>query len=228
MVTYLIKLIQNAGMDEDQVKNLLNISRNHLPRVTAEYEKLKTEVNALEYQKSNLTKGYQRLCKEIAELNKTVDQLQLTIKELKDENSKLELQKIRLENFVKNFQDNSLKCNTVKRKIKGKIEYILADRRRLLTIAAQSVIELLRVDPQNFHSFDYNWSSMQPENGEEPLLIDAEQVYEKILENTTNELVTGLSDNLSSVSTFLQEGSYREASHPNFDAIESDSHNTTN
>jgi predicted transcriptional regulator len=224
----LVKLIQNAGMDEDQVNNLLNISKNHLPRVTAEYEKLKTEVNSLEYQNSNLAKGYQRLCKEIAELNKTVDQLQLTKKELNDENSKLEFQKIRLQNLVKNFQDNGLEYNIVKRKIKAMIEYILADRRRLLTIAAQSVTELLRVDPQKFHSFYYNRSSMLPENGEEPLLIDAEQVYEKILENTTNELVTGLSDNISSASTFLQEGSYKEAVHPNFDAIESDSNNTTN
>jgi predicted transcriptional regulator len=224
----LVKLIQNAGMDEDQVNNLLNISKNHLPRVTAEYEKLKTEVNSLEYQKSNLAKGYERLRKEIAELNKTVDQLQLSKKELDDENSKLDLQKIRLQNFVKNFQDNGLEYSIVKRKIKAIIEYILADRSRLLTVAAQSVTELLRVDPQKFHSFHYNRSTMQPENGEKPLLIDAEQVYEKILENTTNELVTGLSDNISSVSTFLQEGSYKEAFHPNFDAIESDSNNTTN
>jgi|GEM_PF-5577937 len=41
--------------------------------------------------------------------------------------------------------------------------------------------------------------TVQPENNEEPLLVEAEQLYEKILENITNKVVTNLSDNISFV-----------------------------
>jgi hypothetical protein len=67
----------------------------------------------------------------------TVDQLQLTIRESKDEKAKLELQKIKLQNFVKDFQDNNMEYNTVKQAIEAMVEYILADRRQLIRTAVQ-------------------------------------------------------------------------------------------
>ena len=118
------------------------------------------------------------------------------------------MQKIRLQNFVKDFQDNNIEYNKVKQAIEGEVEYVLADRRRLLRMAIQSVIELLRLDPQKFHSFYYNQSTIQPENDEEPALVEAERLYEKMLENITNKVITNLSDNISSMSSFaLKESS---------------------
>lgn len=93
-------------------------------------------------------------------MESTVDQLQLTIRESRDEKAKLELQKIRLQNFVKDFQDNNIEYNKVKQAIEGEVEYVLADRRRLLRMAIQSVIELLRLDPPKFHSYYYNQSTI--------------------------------------------------------------------
>jgi hypothetical protein len=112
------------------------------------------------------------------------------------------LQKIKLENFLKDFQDNNIEYNKVKQVIQEEIEYILTDRRRLLRMAIQSVIELLRLDPQKFHAFYYNQSTIQPENDEEPALVEAERLYEKMLENISNKAVTNLSDNISSMSSF--------------------------
>jgi hypothetical protein len=58
---------------------------------------------------------------------------------------------------------------------------------------------------------------VQPENNEEPLLVEAEQLYEKILENITNKVVTNLSDYISFVSVFAQKELYVEqAFHPKF------------
>jgi len=94
---------------------------------------------------------------------------------------------------VKNFRDNNIEYNKVKQAIQGEVEYVLADRRLLLRIAIQSVIELLRLDPQKFHAFYYNQSTIQPENDEEPILVEAERLYEKMLENITNRAVTSLS-----------------------------------
>jgi uncharacterized membrane-anchored protein YjiN (DUF445 family) len=158
-----------------------------------------------------------------------VDQLQLKIRESKEENSRLELQKIKLQNFVKNFQDNNIEYKTVKQAIEALFEYILADRRQLVRTAVQSVIELLRADPLKFHSFYYNKSMMQSENNEEPLLEEAEQLYEKMLENMTNKAVTSLSDDTSSMSVFAQKGLCKEqAFHPNFDRIENNTNNIAN
>ena len=142
----------------------------------------------------------------------TVDQLQLAIKESKDEKAKLESQKIRLQNFVEDFQDNNIEYNKVKQAIQGEIEYVLADRRRLLRMAIQSVIELLRLDPEKFHSYYYNQPTIQPENDEEPLLIEAERLYEKMLENISNKVVTDLSDDTSSVSSSAQKESSEQNS----------------
>ncbi len=196
-----VKLALNSGMSDNEVEELLKIANGHLPRVKLEYDRLKAGLNSLEDEKTNSTEDYHRLCNEISGMKTTVDQLQLTIKESKDEKAKLEMQKIRLQNFVKDFQNSNIDYNKVKQAIKGQIEYILTDRRRLLRMAIQSVIELLRLDPQKFHAFYYNQSIMQPEN-DEPILVEAEQLYEKMLENLTNKVITTLSDNISSMSSF--------------------------
>ncbi len=207
-----IKLTQNSGMSDDEVIELLKIANGHLPRVRLEYDRLKAELDSLEDEKSNSTEDCHRLCNEISGMKITVDQLQLTIRESKDEKAKLELQKIRLQNFVKDFQDNNIEYNKVKQAIKGEVEYVLADRSQLLRMAIQSVIELLRLDPQKFHAFYYNQSTIQPENDEEPALVEAEKIYEKMLENITNKAVTNLSDNISSVSSFAQKESSEQKS----------------
>ena len=150
----------------------------------------------------------------------TADQLQLDTKESKNEKAKLEMQKIKLQNLVKNFRDNNIEYNKLKQAIEGQIEYVLADRRRLVRTAVQSVIEILRADPQGFHTFYYNRST-RPENNEEPLLVEVEQLYEKMLGNMTNKVVTSLSDDMSPASIFAQE-----AFHPNFEAIKNDSNET--
>jgi predicted transcriptional regulator len=208
----LVKLALKSGMSDNEVVELLKIANGHLPRVKLEYDRLKAELNSLEDEKSNSTEDYHRLCNEISGMKTTVDQLELTIRESKDEKAKLELQKIKLENFLKDFQDNNIEYNKVKQAIQEEVEYILTDRRRLLRMAIQSVIELLRLDPLKFHAFYYNQSTILQEDDEEPALVEAERLYEKMLENITNKVVTNLDDNISSVSSFAQKESAEQNS----------------
>jgi predicted transcriptional regulator len=208
----LVKLAQDEGISEDQIIKLLEIANGHLPRVTAEYEKVKTEINSLENEKSNSAKDYQRLCDGIIRMNKRTDQLQMNVLELEDQKAILELQKTGLKNFIKNFQDKDIEYHKVRQGIQGEIENVLADRRHLLRLAVRSTIELLRVDPQKFHSFYYNQSTIQPESGEEPILVEAEELYKKMLENITNKVVTNLSDNVIYTSSFAQKESSEQNS----------------
>ena len=39
-------------------------------------------------------------------------------------------------------------------------------------------------------TLNYNQSTIQPENDEEPILVEAERLYEKMLENITKKVVT--------------------------------------
>lgn len=71
-----------------------------------EYDRLKAELNSLEVEKGNSAEDSHQLCNEISGMKTTVDQPQLTIRESKEEKAKLELQKIRLQNFVNDFLDN--------------------------------------------------------------------------------------------------------------------------
>jgi transcriptional regulator with XRE-family HTH domain len=220
---YLIKLAQDSGISDGEVLELLKIANGSLPRIKLEYDRLQAELISLVDEKRNSVKEYQCLCNEISEMKTSVDQLQLSIRESRDENSRLELEKIKLQKFVKNFQDNT-EYNKAKQAIKGQLEYVLADRRQLIRMAVQAAIELLRADPQKFHTFYYNQSKVYPEK--EPLLVEAEQLYEKILENFTDKLAINLTDNMSSVSVFAQNRLYGEqAFHPNFNAIENDMNN---
>jgi hypothetical protein len=225
----LVRLAHDSGMSDEDVVELLNIAKGHLPRVKLEYDRLKAELNSLVNEKRNSAKEHQRLCDEILEMRTTVDQLQLNIRESKEENSKIELRKIKLQNFIKDFRDNNMEYNKVKQAIEGLSEYVLADHRQLIRTAVQAVIEILRVDPLKFRTFNYNQSTLQQANNKEPLLVEAEQLYEKILENMTNKVVTSLSDDTSFTSLFAQKGLCEEqAFHPNFDRIENNTNNTTN
>ena len=120
---------------------------------------------------------------------------------------------------MKDFRNNNIEYNKVKQAIKGQLEHVLADRRRLLRMAIQSVIELLRLDPEKFHSYYYNQSTIQPENDEEPALVEAERLYEKMLESLTNKVVINLNENNSSISSFPQ----KESSEQNSDDMQTSS-----
>lgn len=86
----------------------------------------------------------------------------------------------------------------------------------------------MQTDPQKFLSLCYNRSTLHPENHQDLALVEAEQLYEKMLGNMTNKVVTNLNDNVSYQPSFAQqEVCGEQAFHPNFDRIENNSNNNT-
>ncbi len=217
-----VKLAQNSGIGDGEILKLLEISKDH-PSATSKYEKLKADTNLLENEISNLAKDRQRLSDGNENLRKTENQLQLSIKEMQAKIARLDLQRERTENFIKQYQKENVEYNKVKKAIRLEVEDVLGDRRELLRLAIQCIIELLRLDPQKFLSLHYNRSTIHPENDEDLVLVDAEQLYEKMLVNITNKVVTNLSDNMSYQPAFTETRWYgKQASHPNFDTSEKD------
>lgn len=87
-----------AGINVQNVIKLLKIANNNLPAVESRLEQVKGEIASLEAAKRNSARTFQELSDEITYLRKLS-------REQSIENSRLAIQKVRLETFVKGFQD---------------------------------------------------------------------------------------------------------------------------
>jgi hypothetical protein len=121
----LVRLNQNTEMSKDEITSLLVISKDY-PRVTSRYEKLKADTNLLENEISNLAKDRQRLSSVISNLHKPENQLQLATKELQVKYAR-ELQRERTENFVKQYEEENVEYNKIKKAIQAEVEDVLGD-----------------------------------------------------------------------------------------------------
>jgi hypothetical protein len=106
----LVNLIQNLGMSDGEVVELLKIANGYLPRVRLEYDRVKEEKNSLEAklsswkaELSNTARTYQQFVDRNIALKRREDELQLTINGL--EGKVTELQR-RFNEALLKFQDN--------------------------------------------------------------------------------------------------------------------------
>jgi hypothetical protein len=63
-----VKLSHNSGISDDEVIGILNLAREHLPRVRLEYDRLEAELNSV-------TRTYQQFCDRNIELKNREDEL---------------------------------------------------------------------------------------------------------------------------------------------------------
>jgi len=102
----LVRLVQNAGMGDAEVVELLNIANGYLPRARLEYDRLKEEMNSTKAELnswkaavSNEVRVYQQFVDRNVALKKREDELQLSI-------SELERKETRLNESLSEFQEN--------------------------------------------------------------------------------------------------------------------------
>ena len=129
----LVNLTQNSGMSGDEIAELLNISRWHLPRVRLEYDRLEAELNSLKADVSNSVQVYQDFCDRNIELKKRENELFNTINEL--EAKKADLQRIRLNGSLSQseFQDND--TNNTNVILKARLEEIISTNDVLMQLS---------------------------------------------------------------------------------------------
>lgn len=110
----LVKLVQDSGMGESEVVELLKIANGYFPRVRLEYDRLKAELDSLKAELNswkaeinNSVRVYQQFCDRNLELKKREDELQQNIDEL--EAKRTDLQKTTTESnlHLAEFQENN-------------------------------------------------------------------------------------------------------------------------
>ena len=106
----LVRLIQNSGMGDGEVLELLKIANEHLPNVRLEYDRVKTEVNlakaekdSLEVARSDSVLTYQQFSDRNIKFKRRESELQQSINEL--ETKKAELQK-KYDELIARLRDN--------------------------------------------------------------------------------------------------------------------------
>ena len=107
----LFRLAKVAGMGVEQVVKVLEIANNDLPLVEYKCERLIREADDLEAEKGNSARTFQQLTDRISTMHKTLDQHQLSCKEQRLELTKLQMQKIRLQELItfKTIMKNMIK-----------------------------------------------------------------------------------------------------------------------
>src|SRR5919106_255686 len=147
-IGYFVNLCNSAlvaGFNVPQVIRLLSITNNDLPSVQYRYQKLLAEESTLRRDHENLVKTHEKLCDDI-------HQNRLIYAQEKQQLDRISLQKTRLSDYVKHFQNTDDSYLLIKETIKREISFILKDPKQLLKKALLSLIESSRKDPRSFYA----------------------------------------------------------------------------
>jgi hypothetical protein len=120
---------------------------------------LKKEEAAISAKNLEAAGTFQQLSHGISEEYKILDRYRSSCKEELLELGKLQLQKEKLESVVKEFCDNNESLHRIKEVVRQIIEQRLMNRRHVLLIALQSIIDSCRRDPVKFNILYYNLST---------------------------------------------------------------------
>ena len=206
----LYRLAKVARMDTPSVIRVLEIANNDLPMVEHKCERLKREVDDLEAEKQNSARILQDLSDQITYLRKICKEQSLEL-------TKIQLQKVRLEGLVDNFQNNNEEYAKIKKTVEEKVVSILSDKKMLLKLALLSLTESMRKDPDKFNAFifcdnksscsttqtrgysqyydtvPYGRQQQQQYSSQDcidVLLEEAEKLYNKLVKEFVDEIIT--------------------------------------
>src|SRR3712207_5414987 len=145
----LYKLAKRKGMGVKQVVNLLEMSNNDLPDIQCRYERLKREVNTLEFNKQQSHTALSYFNNQIEIKSKALTSYRLSCIRERREIENLYNEKTRLEAIVIEFNSNNEEyLNKIKQGAHEQVGSVLNDSRLLLKVATLSVIESLRRNPE--------------------------------------------------------------------------------
>ena len=216
-------------MGVDQAINLIKNANDDLPTLEEKYQKVKREVSSLEFKKLEAERTLNDLLDQIDKSENMVEWLQTSCQEEEDSLDELELKKVRLKRLVKQFKENDAEYLMIKRTVQNKVSNLLSDGKGILKVALNSLMESMKTDPQKYIDLiKYNGSSsalntalqytrynhvQQPfasfdnfyEEYKTTLLKDAEKLYNKLVKDWTEQIITECSTKNGSSQLFMPE-----------------------
>jgi hypothetical protein len=137
----LYRLSKAAGMSARHVINLLKIANTKLPDIQYRYERLKREVNTLEFNKQQSHRTMAYFNNQIETQSKTLTSYRVSSIRERREIEKLYNEKARLEALVTGFKNDNEDYLKIRQAAEEKVKDVLTNGKLLLQFATFSVIE---------------------------------------------------------------------------------------
>ena len=215
------RLAKAAGRSAEDIVNLLNIANNDFPALENKYERLDQNVNHLESKELDLSLSLKDLKSQILNANQSLDYCRLSYQKEVSKTIQLYKQNMRLDALLREFKINNEEYLKIRNIAKQVIKSALSDKRHLLKLAINALIELWCADPTKFDSLihakplpstiskstminytgssSYHTASLSSyynqnsytENLMEIIVNGAASIYEKMVKDFTNETMTG-------------------------------------
>ena len=154
----LYRLSKAAGMNVQQVVNLLKIANNNLPAIEERFKTLGNDTSILQFRKHTLERNLYQLNNQIASTTNLLYSLRMSCGRERREIEKLYNEKARLEAIVTGFKNNNEEYLRIKQEAEDKVKDVLTDSKLLLKFATFSVIESLRSNPKLYDFISYSTS----------------------------------------------------------------------
>ena len=143
------------SLDKQHIIRLLKIANNDLPSVEHRIQGLERKESLLEGNIQEATRTLRGVSDRVSEESNALEQIRSSYKEKHLELTKLQIQLIRTENRIEQFQKNNGYLK-IKQTVKQEVERALNNDRHLLKLAFMSVIDSCRCDPTKFKILYYN------------------------------------------------------------------------
>src|SRR5215204_1829804 len=147
----LYRLSKAKGMGIKQVVNLLEIANTDLPDIQCRYERIKREVNTLEFKKQQSHRTMAYFNNQIETQRNALTSYRISCIRQRRKIEKLYNEKARLEALVTGFKNNNEDYLKIKQAAEEKVKDVLTNGKLILKFATFSVIESLRSNPEIYN-----------------------------------------------------------------------------
>lgn len=148
----LYKSSSAAGYNTSHVVWLLGVADKGLPEITKRYNDLKSAVDSLEAEKLSLIRLNQDYRAQTKALGRSFDNYCLQCEQEEKRLSDLRSKRMKEEALVRQFENNNREYVKITRTIEEKVRATLTNRKKLLELAALSIVESIRKHPEKYSS----------------------------------------------------------------------------
>jgi hypothetical protein len=235
-IIHLLKIyrkIRAAGMRVDQAINLIKNTNNELPTLEEKYQKLKSDIDLLESRKLEECQNLEEMQDQIYKSGKMLEWLETSRREEEAKIYQLASEKIRLKRLVKQIKDNDEEYLRIKRVVQNRVTNLLLDGKEILKLALYSLLQTMRANPQKYtnliyynrsslaRNIDWQYPGYNYVHGQQPfdnfyeeykttLLKNAEKLYNKLVKEWTERIITEYSTKNGSSQLFMPEKGRRQ------------------